>query len=486
MPSLIAQTLGEGLSVITPDTPLPEQASLLAFARSQGLDEQAIAALWQNAAPAGTAPSTAQSAIGAMLGLAHGMPDPSQQAMQDPHTLSAQLTPDAAGASTTSPAFLFTAPLWASTSTSASESSVTTSMGSTETALPKDTAALLATAQATNPLHAVAAPLATGPSPAQTTLAVPGAALPPLASATTAVSSTKSDAPAGPTAAQVQWMHLAIQATPTQKSEAPKSTAETELLADPLHLAQIRAQLGITPHRANRSTVQTATPEVTTPNWAITNGKRPEQEPQLLDLEADLTQLLNEADSLAPNAASATSTTPSASALSTPQPSAAAASTTDSAVATPPRVISGFQLKADHYQQLADRMGQALAQRMQEQIDRGEWSLRLRLNPAELGQIDVQLDMQKGGLSAVFQADNPLTRDLIQQGSGRFKEGLAQSGMTVASVWVNSDGSRQSGGNSTPQQQQRRRSSPDTGPVNAAPSAAAAPRMDDDSWDMLA
>jgi flagellar hook-length control protein FliK len=120
-------------------------------------------------------------------------------------------------------------------------------------------------------------------------------------------------------------------------------------------------------------------------------------------------------------------------------------------------VISGYQLKAEHYQQLADRMGQALAQRLQQQIERGQWSMQLRLNPGELGQIDVQLDMRQNGLDARFQTENPVTKDLILMGSGRLKEGLQQHGMTIASVHVSSDGERQSNGNPTPQHEQQRR-----------------------------
>jgi flagellar hook-length control protein FliK len=69
-----------------------------------------------------------------------------------------------------------------------------------------------------------------------------------------------------------------------------------------------------------------------------------------------------------------------------------------------------------------------------------------------LGKIDVELDMNGGGLDAVFKSDNLLTRELIAQGMPKLKDSLSQSGMTVANVWVNSENQRQSGGNSTPRQ----------------------------------
>jgi hypothetical protein len=113
-------------------------------------------------------------------------------------------------------------------------------------------------------------------------------------------------------------------------------------------------------------------------------------------------------------------------------------------------VASQAAQRIEHYQQLADRLGQALAQRLQAQIERGEWKVQMRMDPASLGRIDMELDMRAGGLDAVFRSDNPLTRELIAQGLPKLKESLSQSGTAVANVWVNGDSARQSGGNPTP------------------------------------
>ena len=107
--------------------------------------------------------------------------------------------------------------------------------------------------------------------------------------------------------------------------------------------------------------------------------------------------------------------------------------------------------RAEQIQQLANKLGQALGERLQEQMERGQWRLNLKLNPGHLGQIDVELDMRAGGLDAIFRTENMLTKELIMQGSSKLKDSLAQSGTTVADVWVNSDSKRQSGGNPTPQ-----------------------------------
>jgi flagellar hook-length control protein FliK len=120
---------------------------------------------------------------------------------------------------------------------------------------------------------------------------------------------------------------------------------------------------------------------------------------------------------------------------------------------TPEAVVpSQAGQRAEHYQQLADRLGQALAQRLQAQIERGEWKMQMRMNPASLGRIDLELEMRAGGLDAVFRSDNALTRELIAQGLPKLRDSLSESGTAVANVWVNGDSARQSGGNPTPSQ----------------------------------
>jgi flagellar hook-length control protein FliK len=131
-----------------------------------------------------------------------------------------------------------------------------------------------------------------------------------------------------------------------------------------------------------------------------------------------------------------------------------------------------------------------MGERLQEQLERGEWKLQLKLNPGHLGKIDVELDMTAGGLDAVFKSDNSLTRELISQGMPKLKDSLSQSGMSVANVWVNSENQRQSGGNSTPRQQGETEKSVNA-PANVVKEASAADtRIRDlrssNAWDTLA
>ena len=114
---------------------------------------------------------------------------------------------------------------------------------------------------------------------------------------------------------------------------------------------------------------------------------------------------------------------------------------------------SDIDLRADQYQQLSQRLGEALGQRLAAQIARGDWNVELTLKPQDLGSIEIKLDMKQGNLEASFNASKAMTRDLIVDGLPRLKETLAQSGMEVAQVNVNVRQDGQNGGNSTPGRQ---------------------------------
>lgn len=114
-----------------------------------------------------------------------------------------------------------------------------------------------------------------------------------------------------------------------------------------------------------------------------------------------------------------------------------------------------IDLRAEQYEKLSQRLGEALGQRLSAQIARGDWKVELELKPHDLGSIDVQLNMKQGELEATFKASNAMTRELINDGLARLKEVLAQSGMEVAGLNVNLGQNSQHGGNPTPGQQQK-------------------------------
>ena len=137
---------------------------------------------------------------------------------------------------------------------------------------------------------------------------------------------------------------------------------------------------------------------------------------------------------------------------------------------------------------LANKLGHELGERLQEQMERGQWRLHLKLNPGHLGQIDVELDMHAGGLDAIFKTDNMLTKELITQGMSRLKDSLAQSGTAVADVWVNSESKRESGGNPTPQRFSGNTESetPDDAAQPVQQASRIIEKRSADAWDTLA
>ena len=161
----------------------------------------------------------------------------------------------------------------------------------------------------------------------------------------------------------------------------------------------------------------------------------------------------------------------------------AAAPAAAKAEASTPQALA--EQRAAQYQQIADQMGEAMARRLMAQIERGQWKMQLRMQPSALGRIEVELNMHKSGLDATFSADNAVTRELMAQGSARLRDTLTQSGTTVASVVVNGDSGRQSGGNSTPGQKSKDEQSASSKKSVAATVATVATRAPVDQGDGL-
>ena len=201
----------------------------------------------------------------------------------------------------------------------------------------------------------------------------------------------------------------------------------------------------------------------------------------VLDLGSENIELLASLDTLNDDV-SLTSPLNLDSARNTASTGALGAAATSAALANP-----GLTERAAQIQDMADKLGKAMAERLQDQMEKGEWKLQLKLNPAHLGKIDIELDMRSGSLDAVFKTDNLVTRELISQSMPKLKDSLSESGMTVANVWVNSENQKGSGGNSTPRQ-----NSESDHKVNASVSEvkAAETRIKElrssDAWDTLA
>jgi flagellar hook-length control protein FliK len=114
------------------------------------------------------------------------------------------------------------------------------------------------------------------------------------------------------------------------------------------------------------------------------------------------------------------------------------------------------------YDQLSDKMATEMAARMHKQLSDGEWKMKFALRPSNLGGVEIQLEMKDGKLDAVFHADNPLTRDLLQNSSQRLREALGNFGINAGQVNVGQGGgntSQNGSGNSGKQSQVRDNSS---------------------------
>jgi hypothetical protein len=136
---------------------------------------------------------------------------------------------------------------------------------------------------------------------------------------------------------------------------------------------------------------------------------------------------------------------------------------------------------------LAEKMGQAVGQRILSELERGQWHLKLSLRPATLGHIEVEMRMRSGEMDAVFTAPQALTRELLNEGMSKLKDTLNQMGMDVASLKVDDGQSRQRGGESTPERQAQLKDNAPTESADApvSPTVAAPHKMGIDGWDVL-
>jgi flagellar hook-length control protein FliK len=457
--------LGNQLAVITTANPLPDTNSLAQFARSQGLSETAVQALFGD---------LEVSAI-EHAGL-HGLNNQS----------TANLTTGLLSSATTS--------AWTtdikSVATDASEAPTVTMLPSlatlnwlqahpgSEVISDKVEASLWSQAPHQNPLtHLFSSP----EIKESLNFAIPATSVSPI---TAKLSDVNTVLQAAGATGILQSMNGLI--NPSNGSlTALQSTAETNTEMGPLDVMRLRmvpAWESTTRQLSQMSgTEQAAAWGQLTANLFASKSKGDESKEVILNLGADDPELMATLDSLQDNQSNANVLNNDA-ARHIASTGSLGAAATSAAIANPSMTDRAAQI-----QDMADKLGKAMAERLQDQLEKGEWKLQLKLNPAHLGKIDVELDMNASGLDAVFKTDNLLTRELIAQGMPKLKDSLSQSGMTVANVWVNSENQRGSGGNSTPRQ--------NNGPDNSVSAtvtevAATETRIRDlrsnDAWDTLA
>ena len=464
--SLKAVTLGPHLSVITPETSPPDSQSLEAFARAQGLDETAVNWLFGGQAgtmpampaitlapPSGTNAMTSGSAIG-LLASVTGVPTSTP-----PITQAASLVPDIAQTSDGPVPPTANTQSITTMANSAVQSSVTSTAmpGSvTSTALP-GSEAMPTNAQG----HPPAGPV-NGVLNGQNTGAATGLL--------------------GSTLAAAQAL-LAMADAPEQtpKTSVTNSTSTSTSTEDALSIQMLR----MPPPAAvwmQRSVV----------NNVLQNSVSKPKEDTIslseLDLGADwggetLQQLLG-----AEGSASSTGTHGTAYANFASRWDAQASNRTDLSHANGPAPdLPDANARSENIQNLAEKMGQAVGQRILSEMEKGQWHLKLQLRPATLGHIEVEMRMRSGEFDAVFTAPNGITRELLQDGMSKLRETLSQMGMDVANIQVGGGQTGQSGGDSTPGFSSGKTAQAQVGTQETTTEITQAPRVKDpkDGLDVL-
>ena len=156
--------------------------------------------------------------------------------------------------------------------------------------------------------------------------------------------------------------------------------------------------------------------------------------------------------------------------------------------ASAPAPDSGSAQRSENVQNLAEKMGQAVGQRILSEIEKGQWHLKLMLRPATLGHIEVEMRMRSGELDAVFTAPQAVTRELLQEGLSKLKDTLNQMGMDVASMQVGDGQSQKRGGESTSKQMSKSTKDNSDDPkssTSAVKTPTARTKMGQDGWDVL-
>ena len=474
--------LGNNLNVITSDAPLPSMESLAQFARQQGLHEAAVQALF------GPSMVTPLSAVNTSPAPANPTHSPSESPSTNPKTTAAT------GAFLAPVANLETAMLVTPSGSLAPQ-------GAMQWAAPAPATLALPVAQLDDrqgPRETVVAQ-ATPEAPWGFALAAPVVALGVAATPAPdpriqtcqqgggSSAGLQATALAGASLASAANIELAILATPSGDLAPLAARPSPSAQAAPL------AALGSAPDPTARVLLAASAAAAVNAHAPAPQANAPEVLRLSLVVAApDITQRLAQMSGTGKESpwAALLASGPLAKALATPAldtlhlevppdydlapgvPSAMdmPANTTDLALlggsAMPPLVAQAdagsdadsntnnaqaqTEQRAQQFQHMANQMGQAAAQRLIAQIERGQWKLQMRMQPAALGSIHVELDMHAGGLDALFSADSAVTRELMVQGHHKLRDTLADAGMTVASITVNGDQSRQSGGNSTP------------------------------------
>ncbi|NOQ93129.1 MAG: hypothetical protein GQ547_00670, partial [Methylophaga sp.] len=97
----------------------------------------------------------------------------------------------------------------------------------------------------------------------------------------------------------------------------------------------------------------------------------------------------------------------------------------------------------------SEAWGRVLSSRVVWMAREGVQQVELRLNPANLGPVDVKLHMNNDQANVTFVAQNAATRDALEQALPRLRESFQENGMNLANADVSEQASEQEGEEST-------------------------------------
>ena len=362
--NLTALVLSPHMTAITPSQPAPDAGSLIAFAKSQGLDEDVAA--WLVAAGKGTAAAQ----VGA--------------------------------------------------TSRAGNTSETTDLDATSVASAAVAISLLASPAPAAKLPATTTPVETTPPIQLMPMATPAAWLTPRASMTGKTATTAPSQPQADSSKNTEHTSDLDLSLIFGTGKDPVKTAPTP---DASFTPAAWVMAGVTPNSAQTASTLTASSLV---KWLADDQSTDDNSPPV-------------------DGVNSVSTERSPGKLSDPLASASTSNTKG--------IEAGLSTaeRSELHQAQAEKMGQAIGQRMLSEMEKGHWHLKMMLKPANLGNIEVEMRLRNGELDANFTASQSATRDLLQDGLPKLKDTLTQMGMDVASMNIGGGSSQKNGGDSTPQ-----------------------------------
>jgi len=453
---LAAQVLGPAVHIITASTPVLSDDSLYAFARSQGMDEEALALIFQKPAP------VLEPGLAGGLGLPAGLDEfnPAQAS-----ALQTDLNPGKLEAAMLAPAPQLAADRLAM-SLKPEEKALASVLSQPAPAVPPHTDSLDlgddASLRWTLGKAADALP-ATQPVAQTSFFGLNGVrnlipAAPPAQAAVTDPAAHPESAHQNLAASLILGASEAAQFA--RRLEMKQASQRAERVAPgwvPTTAAgngpTLPTDIALLPEETRIAALETlvVAPDIAPDDMAELLSGRSHGGESRTSSPSDSATTSNTSAAQRPDQAQRTEQYERLSGLShggesrTSSPSDSATTSNTSAAQRPDQAQ-----RTEQYERLSQRLGEALGRRLAAQIAKGDWRVDLALKPHELGNIDIELNMKEGALQASFSAGQALTRELIADSLPRLKEILNQLGMDVAKMNVNVRQNSQHGGNPTP------------------------------------